>query len=228
MRSWTWKYYTRLLTEHSSIRKTRWIFKFRANVVSNPNNFPSIQKKKKKKLYCIITFDNYYNRSFNEDGNYNINNTRRHNSQQHNTPRVPYHNKPQNPNTQTSRKPFVPNGATHRSFPHFSVSTTKSPYDFQHFTQKESTQHVYTTSTVKTVVTVTSSTINPYIGTYYQLRRRTTKSPYDFADFGKHFKGSSVENDENVNKNYLKRSYASDNFFESSSNSENTTKIVVG
>ncbi|KAI4467676.1 adam a disintegrin and metalloprotease domain [Holotrichia oblita] len=163
--------------------------------------------------------------SYNEDGNYNDNNGQ---------------NTPLQQNLSLSYNPFQfenlspstygppPPSSTYTSFPKFSISTTKSPYDFQRFNQKSFSStpynNLYTTSTAKAIVTITSSTINPYIGNYYQLRQRTTKSPYDFADFGKNFKNTNSDNDDSLNRNYLKRSYVSDSFFQETNNSKNITE----
>ncbi|KRT84676.1 hypothetical protein AMK59_1687 [Oryctes borbonicus] len=166
--------------------------------------------------------------SFNQGGNYN--NNRASTPAQQNSPYAPY--RPfqyQNPNPSSQRTTFP--SSTYRSFPNFSVSNTKSPYDFQHFTNRPVTQiydNLHTISTTKVTVATISSTLNPYIGNYYELRQRTTKSPYNFADFGKHLKNTNIENDDNLNKNYLKRSYVSDNFFMESNNSKNSTEIVAG
>ncbi|KAK9685484.1 ADAMTS cysteine-rich domain 2 [Popillia japonica] len=161
---------------------------------------------------------------YNGDGNYNDNNGQ---------------NIPPQQNLNISYNPFQfedlsqstyhppSSSATYGSYPKFSISTTKSPYDFQRFNHKSFSStpynNLYTTSTAKTIVTITSSTINPYIGNYYQLRHRTTKSPYNFADFGKNFKNTNVDNDDSLNRNYLKRSYVSDSFFMETNNSKNLT-----
>lgn len=112
----------------------------------------------------------------------------------------------------------------------FSVSTTKSPYDFKNFgrafQQPTTTQRpTYTTKSPYTFSYTTknpygdnvSTTKNPYIGDYYILRSKTTKSPYDFGDFGRTTKNYH----DNINNNYLKRSYNSASYFQASSNRQN-------
>ncbi|GJQ78637.1 hypothetical protein Trydic_g11742 [Trypoxylus dichotomus] len=166
--------------------------------------------------------------SFNEDGNYNSN--RQSTPFQSYSPHVPYRSyQYQTPNPLSLRTTSL--SSTSRPISSFSVSITKSPYDFQYFTNRPVTQiydNLHTTSTTKVIVATISSTLNPYVGNYYELRQRTTKSPYDFADFGKHFKNTNIENDDNLNKNYLKRSYVSDNFFMESNHSKNSTETIIG
>lgn len=93
-------------------------------------------------------------------------------------------------------------------------STTKSPYNFENF-GKQSTPGYYSP---------TPSTKNPYVGNYYQLIQQTTKNPYDFGNFGQTTKNPyTVNYNDNINNNYLKRSYNTASYYSDSSNVRNVT-----
>ncbi|XP_060524299.1 A disintegrin and metalloproteinase with thrombospondin motifs like isoform X2 [Cylas formicarius] len=81
----------------------------------------------------------------------------------------------------------------------FTISTTKSPYDFKNFGKN------FETSSLSP-----SSTQNPVIVNFYSFMRSSTKNPYDFTDFGKTSTqnsdiGDKGVNYDNVNNNHLKR-----------------------
>lgn len=116
----------------------------------------------------------------------------------------PYKNQYSVPPTQP---PIVYSSSPYKQF---SISTTRSPYNFENFGQQFTTQPVAQPQTTK----------NPYIGNYYQIIQQTTKNPYDFANFGQPPK--SYYN-ENVNNNYLKRSYNTASYYSDSSNVRNVT-----
>nr|CAI5829210.1 unnamed protein product [Callosobruchus analis] len=81
-------------------------------------------------------------------------------------------------------------------------STTKSPYNFENFAK-----------------TAKSPSTSAFLKNVFSTRRATTKSPYDFANFG-----GSTESPyhDNVNNNYLKRSYNDASYFTDSSNVNST------
>ncbi|XP_017774534.1 PREDICTED: A disintegrin and metalloproteinase with thrombospondin motifs 1 isoform X2 [Nicrophorus vespilloides] len=134
--------------------------------------------------------------------------------------------------TTTTQSPYYTKLTTrYQPFQPFSISTTRSPYDFQHyFKQTTSTttrKPFYTTRTPYTYTTTTAkpnTTKNPYIGNYFLLKQKTTRNPYDFANFGKNYQTTNTANyNDNINNNYLKRSYNSASYFSDSSNIRNAS-----
>lgn len=117
-----------------------------------------------------------------------------------------------------SEDPYVnnqynsPSTKNYISFKPFSISTTRSPYNFENFAQQYNTQTNYYPPQQQQQQT----TKNPYVGNYYQIIQQTTKNPYDFANFGKNYH-------DNVNNNYLKRSYNAASYYSDSSNVRNVT-----
>ncbi|CAH1121894.1 unnamed protein product [Ceutorhynchus assimilis] len=94
-----------------------------------------------------------------------------------------------------------------------------------------------TTSNSKNPV-ISTTTLNPYIGNYYALIKQTTRSPYDFRDFGKKFSTTTTtENpygnvgfgyNDNINNNYLKRSYNAASYYGDSSTLNKTVAATSG
>nr|CAH7747888.1 unnamed protein product [Callosobruchus chinensis] len=85
-------------------------------------------------------------------------------------------------------------------------STTKSPYNFENFAK-----------------TAKSPSTSSFLKNFFSTRRSTTKSPYDFANFGVSTESPySITYHENVNNNYLKRSYSDASYFTDSSNVNST------
>lgn len=104
------------------------------------------------------------------------------------------------------------NPSTLKRFNLFTLSTTKSPYDFKNF-GKFSTQNSFSDkfslSNLRNFLFPKSTTTNPYIGNYYQLRKLTTRNPYNFSNFGRTTKSPYTSNFDEINNNYLKRNAAS-------------------
>ncbi|XP_049826682.1 A disintegrin and metalloproteinase with thrombospondin motifs 16 isoform X2 [Aethina tumida] len=130
--------------------------------------------------------------------------------------------------TTTTQNPYYTTKSyTFKPFNYFSISTTKSPYDFHNFGKEYTTQKPYTNNyyTTQNPYSPTQSTSNPYVGNYFNVRRQTTKSPYDFADFGKQTTKNpySLNYNDNINNNYLKRSYNAASYYSDSSNVRNVT-----
>lgn len=87
------------------------------------------------------------------------------------------------------------------------ISTTKSPYDFKNFG-----------------IISTSTTAQPSENTpYYFTKRSTTRNPYDFGNFGK-TTPNNINFEDNINNNYLKRSYNVASYY---SDSSNISKTIV-
>ncbi|CAH1958565.1 unnamed protein product [Acanthoscelides obtectus] len=81
-------------------------------------------------------------------------------------------------------------------------STTKSPYNFENFAK-----------------TAKSPSTASFLKNIFSTRRATTKSPYDFANFGISTESPySISYHDNVNNNYLKRSYNDASYYTDSSN----------
>lgn len=157
---------------------------------------------------CISFYDRFY-----EEGDTNYQNPPNSYSDYTTLPPYPYYQyQPEEPhdpyNTPATKSP--PN------YYYNVYSTTKSPYNFESF-GKQSTSSYYGSEQ-------TPSTKNPYVGNYYQLIQQTTKSPYDFANFGQTTKNPYTMNyHDNINNNYLKRSYNSASYYGDSSNTRNVT-----
>ncbi|KAJ8923959.1 hypothetical protein NQ315_006735 [Exocentrus adspersus] len=118
-----------------------------------------------------------------------------------------------------SQTPYYTTKFTFKPLNLFTFSTTKSPYDFKNF-GKVSTALTSPSTTNLPVSSTTIYTTNPYIGTFYNIRK-TTKNPYDFGSFGK----TTQSVNDNVNNNYLKRSYNDASYY---SDSNITQTIVTG
>ncbi|KAF5298699.1 hypothetical protein FQA39_LY11709 [Lamprigera yunnana] len=91
------------------------------------------------------------------------------------------------------------------SKPFFFSFTTASPLNLQKYfhTTKTLSYRTYTHNTNSH-----SSTYNPYVGKFYEIQKQTTKNPYDFANFAKNY--------QDINSNYLKRSYNVASYYDSS------------
>lgn len=127
--------------------------------------------------------------------------------------------------------------------PYYST-TTKSPYNFNHYNYQQTTKNPYddnnnqysitpnyyysssppqtTTTTTTSKPPIIQSTLNPYIGNYYFLKQQTTINPYNFANFGKSAYTSPSSLGE-INNNHLKRSYVAASYFVDSSHIRNIT-----
>ncbi|XP_045468119.1 A disintegrin and metalloproteinase with thrombospondin motifs 16 isoform X2 [Harmonia axyridis] len=111
------------------------------------------------------------------------------------------------------------NPATLKRFNLFTLSTTKSPYDFKNFGKfptQNSFVDKFSLSNLRNFLFPKSTTTNPYIGNYYQLRKLTTINPYNFSNFGRTTKSPYTLNFDDINNNYLKRNAAS--YFPSDTN----------
>lgn len=128
----------------------------------------------------------------------------------------------------SSQVPHRTTKFTFRPFNLFTVTTTKSPYDFKNFGKSSTTLTSSSTNNVQTnSLNPFTSTANPYVGNYYNIRRQTTKNPYDFGNFGKTTQSAyNVKENDNINNNYLKRSYNDASYYLDSSNLTRT--IVKG
>ncbi|KAK9892086.1 hypothetical protein WA026_018287 [Henosepilachna vigintioctopunctata] len=124
-----------------------------------------------------------------------------------------YFSSSMNPTYHSTTKTDEYKPSTYKKFNRFSISTTRSPYDFQHF-GKLSTQT--SISNLQNLLFPKSTTTNPYVGNYYQLRKLTTRNPYNFANFGRTSKNPYNTEFDDINNNYLKRNAAS--FLPSDSN----------
>ncbi|XP_050296767.1 A disintegrin and metalloproteinase with thrombospondin motifs 1 isoform X2 [Anthonomus grandis grandis] len=76
-----------------------------------------------------------------------------------------------------------------------------------------------------------TTTQNAYVGSYYAFLQKTTRSPYDFRDFGKKstenpYSSSGFGYNDNINNNYLKRSYNVASYYVESSSNLNKTLAV--
>ncbi|XP_044745503.1 A disintegrin and metalloproteinase with thrombospondin motifs 16 isoform X2 [Coccinella septempunctata] len=117
---------------------------------------------------------------------------------------------------------FVPtkkNGefpSTIKRFNLFTLSTTKSPYDFKNFGKFPTQQSFADKFNLRNFLFPKSTTTNPYLGNFYQLRKLTTINPYNFSNFGRTTKSPYALNLDEINNNYLKRNAAS--YFPSDSN----------
>lgn len=131
-------------------------------------------------------------------------------------PEQPYQLAYQNSPVQTSQNPFQTSffPVTTPRFVFSSVSTTRSPYDFNFFPTNKPSPFVSSPDV---------SRVNPnenfFLGNYFETLRKTTKSPYDFGNFGKTSPSPFVQifND-NIDNNYLKRSYNVASYYSDSSN----------
>ncbi|XP_074036660.1 sol narae isoform X2 [Leptinotarsa decemlineata] len=130
--------------------------------------------------------------------NYNDNNAHRYYNIRYNLANTPYKN-PLYHNNQNSPHDAV----TTKKSVFLSISTTKSPFSFNNSKKQ-----------------ITSSFPNaissfPYQDNLFSIRRQTTKSPYDFGDFGK--TSQNPYKTEDLNDNYLKRSFSSSSLIRGSS-----------
>ncbi|KAF2881189.1 hypothetical protein ILUMI_25014, partial [Ignelater luminosus] len=125
----------------------------------------------------------------------------------------PYYTTPQPYTTKSVNYYSISTTKSYFNFQNYgSQSTTKSPYSFQSYQRQETTpQNVYNNQQQQ------HTTKNPYIGDYYRLRKLTTKNPYDFASFAKGF--------QDINNNYLKRSYNVASYYDSSNVRNRTTNF---
>ncbi|XP_018564553.1 A disintegrin and metalloproteinase with thrombospondin motifs 1 isoform X2 [Anoplophora glabripennis] len=118
--------------------------------------------------------------------------------------------------------PVLTTKFTYRPLNLVAITTTKSPYDFKNFGKPSTTLIASSTNTVQVNSPYTSTT-NRYVGNYYSIRRQTTKSPYDFGNFGKTTPNLyNVNDSDNVNNNYLKRSYNDSSYYSDGSDIRQT------
>lgn len=148
--------------------------------------------------------------SYNQNNQYDIN---------------PYQNNPydNNPN-------LIQNQYTSSAQPYYStkkyyfqpITTTRSPYDFKNFGFTSSV-NPYSTSNEPSTNSNSPNQNNPYINSFLNFRRQTTKNPYDFGNFGKTTQSPyNINYDDNINNNYLKRSYNIASYYSDSSNINQT------
>lgn len=100
------------------------------------------------------------------------------------------------------------------------VSTSRSPYDFNQFSSPTPNPYLITPDLVSV-----DPNENSFLGNYFNTLRKTTKSPYDFGNFGRTSQNPFNQNfNDNIDNNYLKRSYNLASFY---SDSSNLNKTVV-
>uniref|UniRef100_A0A1Y1MQZ3 Peptidase M12B domain-containing protein n=5 Tax=Photinus pyralis TaxID=7054 RepID=A0A1Y1MQZ3_PHOPY len=124
----------------------------------------------------------------------------------------PYPHQYQYESPETTQTPYVTSPKTY---------TTSKPFFFSFSTSKPQTHFSKYFHTTKSITSRTyshqtngiSTTHNPYVGKFYELQKQTTINPYDFANFAKRY--------QDINNNYLKRSYNVASYYDSS-NVQNT------
>lgn len=121
--------------------------------------------------------------------------------------------------TTSTQSPLYYTSKSYNTLKPFFFTTTRSPYNFKDFGVQYSNPYSHSPAI--------STTQNPFSNSFFSsFRRQTTKSPYDFADFGRTSKNPSLYNlnfNDNINNNYLKRSYNTATFFSDSSSVRNKT-----
>lgn len=115
--------------------------------------------------------------------------------------------------------PLYTYSTTPKTYSSFSNPQTQKPYYYWTTTRQTTrvTTNLFSSTTPNSIIV---STKNPYVGNYYEFKKRTTLNPYDFRNFG-----AFALRNENVSNNIAKRSYNSANIFTESNNKQNTTSI---